>query len=79
MTKEVKMFNGNMLAVGDEVDFWDTWDAKGSGGDDDEILDSGSTWVANEDNDIPICAEFEILERDYEVPGKSRIKITGFF
>mgnify|MGYP000397011539 CR=1 FL=1 len=54
-------------------------DVKGSGGDDDEILDSGTTWVANEDNGIPICAEFEILERDYEVPGKSIIKITGFF
>lgn len=43
MKEEVRMFNGNMLAVGDEVCFWDTWDVKGSEGDDDEILDSGST------------------------------------
>lgn len=73
--KEVKMFNGDVLKVGDEVRFVHIY----SDGDEEELLESGEIWVANDESDIPIIADFEILRKDKEDLLNSLVKITGIY
>lgn len=72
--KEVKMFDGNMLEVGEEIRFADIWQS--DDGDERELLESGAIWIANDENDEPVIADFEILEKDEENPINTLVKVT---
>lgn len=72
--KEFKMYNGNMLEVGEEIRLADLWQSET--GDEGEILDSGCCWVGDDENDMPIIADFEILQKDEENLVRSLVKIT---
>lgn len=72
--KEFKMYNGNMLEVGEKIRFADLWQS--DDGDKEEILDSGCCWVGDDENDMPIIADFEILRKDEENLVRSLVKIT---
>lgn len=72
--KEFKMYNGNMLEVGEGIRLADLWQS--DDGDEEEILDSGCCWVGDDENDMPITADFEILEKDEEDLLNSLVKVT---
>lgn len=72
--KEFKMHDGNMLEVGEELRFADLWQS--DDGDEKEIFDSGCCWVGDDENDMPIIADFEILRKDEEDLLNSLVKIT---
>lgn len=72
--KEFKMDNGNMLEVGEEIRFADLWQSET--GDEGEILVSGCCWVGDDENNMPIIADFEILQKDEENLVRSLVKIT---
>lgn len=72
--KEFKMYNGNTLKVGEKIRFADLWQS--DDGDEEEILDSGCCWVGDNENDMPIIADFEILQKDEENLAQSLVKIT---
>lgn len=72
--KNVKMFDGNTLEVGEEIRFADLWQS--DDGDEEELLESGSCWVANYESNEPIIADFEIIEKDKENLINSLVKIT---
>ena len=72
--KEFKMYNGNMLEVGEKIRVADLWQS--NDGDEKEILDSGCCWVGNDENDMPMFADFEILEKDGENLVRSIVKVT---
>lgn len=72
--KEFKMYNGNMLEVGEELRFADLWQS--DDGDEEEILDSGCCQVGDDENNMPIIADFEILQKDEENLVRSLVKIT---
>lgn len=68
------MFDGNMLEVGEEIRFADIWQS--DDGDERELLESGAIWIANDENDEPVIADFEILEKDEENPINTLVKVT---
>lgn len=72
--KNVKMFDGNMLEVGEKIRFADLWQS--GEGDVKELLESGCCWVANDENDEPIIADFEIIEKDEEDCISTLVKVT---
>lgn len=72
--KEFKMYNGNTLKVGEKIRFADLWQS--DDGDEEEILDSGCCWVGDNEDDMPIIADFEILQKDEENLAQSLVKIT---
>ena len=72
--KEFKMYNGNMLEVGEEIRLADLWQSET--GDEGEILDSGCSWVGDDEKNKPIISDFEILEKDEENLVQSLVKIT---
>lgn len=72
--KEYKMFNGKTLEVGEEIRFADLWQS--DDGDAEELLDSGCVWIANDENDAPVIADFEILEKDDEKLINTLVKVT---
>lgn len=72
--KEFKMYNGNMLEVGEVHRFADLWQS--DDGDEEEILDSGCCWVGDDENNTPIIADFEILQKDEENLINTLVKIT---
>lgn len=72
--KEIRMADGNMLRVGETYRFADLWQSET--GDEGEILDSGCCWVGDDENNMPIIADFEILEKDKENLVQSLVKIT---
>jgi len=72
--KEFKMYNGNMLEVGEEIILADLWQS--DEGDEKELLESGCCWVGDDENNMPIIADFEILEKDEENLVQSLVKIT---
>ena len=72
--KEFKMYNGNMLEVGEEIRFADLWQS--DDGDEKELLDSGCCWVGNDENNMPMFADFEILKKDEENLVRSIVKVT---
>lgn len=67
------MFDGNMLEVGEEIRFADLWQSDDGG--EEELLDSGCCWVGDDEGDMPIIADFEILEKDEENLVNSLVKI----
>lgn len=72
--KRFKMYNGNMLEVGEEIRFADLWQSET--GDEEELLDSGCCWVGDDEDNMPIIADFEILRKDEEDLLNSLVKIT---
>lgn len=72
-TKDFKMHNGNMLEVGEEIRFADLWQS--DAGDEEELLDSGCCWVGDDENGMPMIADFETLEKDEENLINSLVKI----
>lgn len=72
--KECKMFNGKTLEVGEEIRFADLWQS--DDGDEEELLDSGCVWIANDENDAPVIADFEILQKDDEKLINTLVKVT---
>lgn len=72
--KEIEMANGNILRVGDIICFADLWQSEQ--GDVRELLESGCCWVGNDEDDMPIIADFEILEKDEENLVNSLVKVT---
>lgn len=74
MKKECKMFNGKTLEVGEEIRFADLWQS--GDGDEEELLNSGCVWVANDENDAPVIADFEILQKDEENLIDTLVKVT---
>lgn len=72
--KEYKMFNGKKLEVGEEIRFADLWQS--DDGDKEELLDSGCVWIANDENDSPVIADFEILQKDEENLINTLVKVT---
>lgn len=72
--KEFKMYNGNMLEVGEEIKFADLW--QDETGDEKELLESGCCWVGDDENGMPMIADFEILRKDEENPVRSIVKVT---
>lgn len=72
--KEFKMYNGNMLEVGEEIRLADLWQS--DEGDKKELLESGCCWVGDDENNMPIIADFEILRKDEEDLLNSLVKIT---
>lgn len=72
--KEFKMYNGNTIEVGEEIRFADLWQS--DDGDEEELLDSGCVWIANDENDAPVIADFEILRKDEDDLLNSLVKVT---
>lgn len=72
--ENVKMFDGNTLEVGEEIRFADLWQS--DDGDEEELLESGSCWVANYESNEPIIADFEILEKDEKNLVNTLVKVT---
>ena len=72
---EYKMFNGEILKVGDVIRFADLWQS--DDGDEEELLDSGCVWIANDESDAPVIADFEILQKDKENLIDTLVKVTG--
>lgn len=72
----VKMFNCDIIAVGDVVDF--SYLKQTYADNTEEVLESGCVWVANNESDEPIIAGFEIIERNRN-PLKSIVKVTEFY
>lgn len=72
--KEFKMYNGNMLEVGEVHRFADLWQS--DDGDEEELLESGCCWVGDDKDGMPIIADFEILRKDEEDLLNSLVKIT---
>ncbi len=68
------MFDGNMLEVGEEIRFADLWQS--GDGDEEELLNSGCCWVGVDEDDMPMIADFEILEKDEENLINSLVKVT---
>lgn len=54
--KDFKMENGNVVCVGETLQFADLWSGSG---DETEIFESGSVWIGNDENDMPVVAAFE--------------------
>lgn len=58
--KEIEMANGNILRVGDIICFADLWQSEQ--GDVRELLESGCCWVGADEDDMPMIADFELLD-----------------
>jgi hypothetical protein len=72
--KRFKMYNGNTIEIGEELRFADLWQSET--GDEEEILDSGCCWVGDDEDNMPIIADFEILRKDEEDLLNSLVKVT---
>ena len=72
--KRFKMYNGNTIEIGEELRFADLWQSET--GDEEELLDSGCCWVGDDEDNLPIIADFEILRKDEEDLLNSLVKIT---
>lgn len=59
--KEIEMANGNILRVGDTICFADLWQSEQ--GDVRELLESGCCWVGVDEDDMPMIADFELLDK----------------
>lgn len=68
------MYNGNTIEIGEELRFADLWQSET--GDEEEILDSGCCWVGDDEDNMPIIADFEILRKDEEDLLNSLVKVT---
>lgn len=59
------------IEVGKEYLFGQIWDGNGDG---EELLYSGSIWVGDDENDMPVIADFEVTENNDDIL-KASIKI----
>lgn len=71
--REFKMESGITIEVGENYRFADLWSGNG---DEKEIFESGSVWIGNDENDMPIIAYFEVVEEDKEDIICSFVKVT---
>lgn len=74
--REFKMENETTIEVGETYRFADLWSGNGDEGDEEEILDSGCCWVGDDENNMPIIADFDILQKNEENLVRSLVKIT---
>jgi hypothetical protein len=72
--KEFKMYNGNTIEIGEELRFADLWQSET--GDEEELLDSGCCWVGDDEDNMPIIADFEILRKGEDDLLNSLVKVT---
>lgn len=72
--KRFKTYNGNTIEIGEELRFADLWQSET--GDEEELLDSGCCWVGDDEDNMPIIADFEILRKDEEDLLNSLVKVT---
>lgn len=63
------------LQVGDTLPFYFLYDY-GNTGNEDELLESGSSWAGNDEDEIPLVAEFVIVKQA-EDPLDTIVKITS--
>lgn len=70
--KEFKMDNGNKIEVGETYRFSDLWSGNG---DEIELMESGSIWIGNDENDMPIIADFDVIEVNEDDAILSIIKV----
>lgn len=52
------------IEVGMEVKFAELWDGNGDGN---ELLESGSICIGDDDNDMPVIVAFEIIEESTDI------------
>lgn len=71
--KKFRMENGTVIEKGETYIFADLWSGKG---DEEEILESGSVWIGDDENDMPIVADFEIVAADENNIIFSTVKVT---
>lgn len=72
--KKFRMYNGNTIEIGEEIRFADLWQSET--GDEEELLESDCCWVGDDEDDMPIIADFEILRKDKEDLLNSLVKVT---
>lgn len=68
------MYNGNTIEIGEELRFADLWQSET--GDEEELLDSGCCWVGDDEDNMPIIADFEILRKGEDDLLNSLVKVT---
>ena len=59
------------IEVGKEYYFGQLWDGNGDG---EELLNSKSIWLGDDENDMPVIADFEIIENNDDIL-KTAIKV----
>lgn len=74
--REFKMENETTIEVGETYRFADLWSGNG---DEAEIFESGAVWIGNDEDDMPIVADFKVIEEDKENIICSLVKITDIF
>lgn len=74
--KDFKMENGNVVCVGETLQFADL---QSGSGDEKEIFESGSVWIENNENDMPVVAAFDVIEENKDNIIKSSVKITDIY
>lgn len=72
--EDFKMYDGNTIKIGEEIRFADLWQS--DEGDEEELLNSGCCWVGDDEDGMPMIADFEILRKDKENLINSLVKIT---
>lgn len=75
--KNFKMYDDELLSVGDTIRFYDLWQSKD--GNINDILESGCVWINDDKDDIPVIAAFEIVESNQDDPVESIVKILDIF
>ena len=68
--------NETTIEVGETYRFADLWSGNG---DEAEIFESGAVWIGNDADNMPIVADFMVIEEDKENIICSQVKITDIF
>lgn len=74
--KDFKMENGNVVCVGETLQFADLWSGSG---DETEIFESGSVWIGNDENDMPVVAAFDVIGENKDNIIESFVKVTDIY
>ena len=74
--KDFKMENGNVVCVGETLQFEDLWSGSG---DETEIFESGSVCIGNDENDMPVVAAFDVIEENKDNIIESFVKVTDIY
>ena len=64
--KDFKMENGNVVCVGETLQFAD-------------LFESGSVWIGNDENDMPVVAAFDVIEENKDNIIESFVKVTDIY
>lgn len=75
--KKFKMYNGKEIEVGDVIRFADLWQS--GDGDEEELLESGSVWVGDNEDGAPVMAEFKIVGKDEENLINTIVKVSDLY